>query len=170
MALRPDLGPAWLGLAEMYTDIGDVHNADLAYGQHIKCASRDPRMRAAGAALYDNRLPEAESFVACAATRTACRRRGAAYEQLVDDRNRGACDARLLRSVVRIERLRFHENSRGVRTASSQQVRQPIFQDGLDQWRNFEPWLLPLKQALGEALSAYPLLPREDGARAGDRA
>ncbi len=63
VASRPDLGPAWLGLAEIYTDIGDVHNADLAFGQHIKCATRDPRMRAAGAALYDNRLPEAESLL-----------------------------------------------------------------------------------------------------------
>jgi hypothetical protein len=47
--------------------------------------------------------------------------------------------------------LRFHENRRAVRTASSEQVRQPIFRDGLDQWRNFEPWLDPLKVALGMA-------------------
>ena len=47
--------------------------------------------------------------------------------------------------------LRFHENRRAVRTASSEQVRQPIFRDGLDQWRNFEPWLDPLKVALGIA-------------------
>ena len=35
--------------------------------------------------------------------------------------------------------LRFYENDRAVRTASSEQVRQPIFRDGLDQWRHFEP-------------------------------
>jgi hypothetical protein len=45
--------------------------------------------------------------------------------------------------------LRFHENNRSVRTASSQQVRQPIFRDGVDHWRHFEPWLGPLKNRLG---------------------
>ena len=44
--------------------------------------------------------------------------------------------------------LKFHENDRAVRTASSEQVRQPIFADGVDQWRHFEPWLGPLKAAL----------------------
>ena len=44
--------------------------------------------------------------------------------------------------------LRFWETSRGVGTASSEQVRQPIFREGLDQWRNYEPWLEPLKKAL----------------------
>jgi hypothetical protein len=36
-----------------------------------------------------------------------------------------------------------------VHTASSEQVRQPINRGGLNQWRNFEPWLGPLKAALG---------------------
>jgi tetratricopeptide (TPR) repeat protein len=49
----------------------------------------------------------------------------------------------------------FHENQRSVRTPSSEQVRQPIFRDGLDQWRAFEPWLAPLRNALGDALTAY---------------
>jgi tetratricopeptide (TPR) repeat protein len=49
----------------------------------------------------------------------------------------------------------FHETRRAVRTPSSEQVRQPIFRDGLDQWRNFEPWLEPLKSALGDALEHY---------------
>ena len=44
--------------------------------------------------------------------------------------------------------LRFHETDRPVRTASSEQVRRPIFKEGLDQWRHFEPWLDPLRQAL----------------------
>ena len=35
--------------------------------------------------------------------------------------------------------LRFYENERAVRTASSEQVRQPIFRDGVDHWRHFEP-------------------------------
>jgi len=50
--------------------------------------------------------------------------------------------------------LRFHENKRAVRTASSEQVRQPIFREGLDQWRHYEPWLQPLKNALGPVLAS----------------
>ena len=52
--------------------------------------------------------------------------------------------------------LRFFENARPVRTASSEQVRQPIYRDGVDQWRHFEPWLGPLKVALGSLLESYP--------------
>jgi hypothetical protein len=55
--------------------------------------------------------------------------------------------------------LSFYDNDRAVRTASSQQVRKPIFREGIDQWRNFEPWLEPLQQALGDVLTAYPKLP-----------
>jgi tetratricopeptide (TPR) repeat protein len=51
--------------------------------------------------------------------------------------------------------MKFHENDRAVRTASSEQVRRPIFTDGLDQWRAFEPFLGPLKTALGPALEAW---------------
>ena len=49
--------------------------------------------------------------------------------------------------------LAFHENKRPVRTASSEQVRQPIYAGGLEQWRNFAPWLGDLKATLGIALS-----------------
>ncbi len=49
----------------------------------------------------------------------------------------------------------FHKTQRSVRTPSSEQVRQPIFRDGLDQWRNFAPWLGPLEAALGDALERY---------------
>ncbi len=45
--------------------------------------------------------------------------------------------------------LTFYKTERSVRTASSEQVRQPIFKEGLDQWKNFEPWLGELKSALG---------------------
>jgi tetratricopeptide (TPR) repeat protein len=48
--------------------------------------------------------------------------------------------------------LTFHQNTRSVRTASSEQVRQAIYRDGLDQWKNFEPWLGPLREALGDAI------------------
>ena len=55
--------------------------------------------------------------------------------------------------------LRYYENERAVRTASSEQVRQPIFRDALEQWRHYEPWLGPLKSALGPVLAAYPAVP-----------
>lgn len=52
----------------------------------------------------------------------------------------------------------FHKNKRSVRTASSEQVRKPIFKSGLEQWKNFEPWLDPLKEALGpEIMARYPI-------------
>jgi hypothetical protein len=51
--------------------------------------------------------------------------------------------------------LEFHKSTRSVRTPSSEQVRQPIYRDGLDQWKAFEPWLGPLKDALGDALWRY---------------
>jgi hypothetical protein len=55
----------------------------------------------------------------------------------------------------------FHKTERSVRTPSSEQVRQPIFRDGLDQWKKFEPYLALLKEALGDALIRY----RDDGMR-----
>jgi hypothetical protein len=55
--------------------------------------------------------------------------------------------------------LRFFENKRAVRTASSEQVRRPINRDGLEQWRNYEPWLDELRDALGPVLAPYPDVP-----------
>ena len=52
--------------------------------------------------------------------------------------------------------LRFHETERAVRTASSEQVRRPIFKDGVEQWRHYEPWLDPLRAALGDLVETYP--------------
>jgi tetratricopeptide (TPR) repeat protein len=49
----------------------------------------------------------------------------------------------------------FHQNRRSVRTPSSEQVRQPIFRDGLDQWTRYAEWLEPLQTALGDALTRY---------------
>jgi hypothetical protein len=51
--------------------------------------------------------------------------------------------------------VEFYKNERSVHTASSEQVRQPIFQDGLVQWRHYEPWLGTLKESLGDALIRY---------------
>lgn len=52
--------------------------------------------------------------------------------------------------------LKFYETDRAVRTPSSEQVRRPIFTEGLDQWRNYEEWLGPMKETLGPVLAAYP--------------
>ncbi|HEX3943030.1 MAG TPA: sulfotransferase [Rhizomicrobium sp.] len=54
--------------------------------------------------------------------------------------------------------LRFYETGRGIRTISSEQVRQPIYNHAIAQWRNYEPWLGPLKAALGPYWP--PILPR----------
>ena len=62
--------------------------------------------------------------------------------------------------------LSFHLNDRAVRTPSSEQVRRPIFTEGVDQWRHFEPWLGPLKAALGPVLDAYPNAPTAEGTTA----
>ncbi len=48
--------------------------------------------------------------------------------------------------------LRFYQNDRIVRTASSEQVRMPIFSDALEHWRHYEKWLEPLRKALGPAV------------------
>ena len=51
--------------------------------------------------------------------------------------------------------IEFHKTERSIRTASSEQVRRPLNRDGLDQWTHFEPWLEPLRSALGDALQRY---------------
>ncbi len=51
--------------------------------------------------------------------------------------------------------IEFHRTERSIRTASSEQVRQPIFREGLDQWRRYEAWLGPLREVLGDALVRY---------------
>ncbi len=55
--------------------------------------------------------------------------------------------------------LRFFENDRPVRTASSEQVRKPIYKEGVDHWRHYEEWLGPLKKVLGPVLDLYPEVP-----------
>jgi cytochrome c-type biogenesis protein CcmH/NrfG len=52
--------------------------------------------------------------------------------------------------------LSFYKTERAVRTASSQQVRQPIFKSAVEHWQHYEPWLAPLKSALGPVLEHYP--------------
>jgi tetratricopeptide (TPR) repeat protein len=78
------------------------------------------------------------------------------YEDMVDDTE---AEIRKLLDHCGLpfeaECLRFHETQRPVRTASSEQVRRPLYREGLDHWRNFEPWLGPLKVALGPALETW---------------
>ena len=49
----------------------------------------------------------------------------------------------------------FHQTRRSVRTPSSEQVRQPIFREGIDRWTHYRPWLGPLEEALGDAVTRY---------------
>ena len=85
------------------------------------------------------------------------------YEQMVDDTE---AEVRRLLDYCGLpfedSCLRFFENDRPVRTASSEQVRRPINRDGIDQWRHYAPWLDPLKDALGPVLDVYPAVPRFD--------
>ena len=52
--------------------------------------------------------------------------------------------------------LRFYQTERAVRTASSEQVRRPIYRDAVEHWQHFDSFLGPLKAALGAALTEYP--------------
>jgi len=82
------------------------------------------------------------------------------YERLVDDPEavvRQVLDYCGLPFDARC--LRFYENERAVRTASSEQVRRPIYREGIDHWKHFEPWLGPLTAALGPVLDQYPAIP-----------
>lgn len=77
------------------------------------------------------------------------------YEQLVDD-TEGQVRALLEHCGLEFDArcLRFFENDRAVRTASSEQVRRPIYREGLEQWHHFEPWLGPLKDVLAPVIEA----------------
>lgn len=78
------------------------------------------------------------------------------YEDLVDDLEAGV--GRMLAYCGLADEpgcIAFHETRRSVRTPSSEQVRQPIFRDGVEQWKPFAPWLGPLRDALGDAVTRY---------------
>jgi len=78
------------------------------------------------------------------------------YEDLVED-TEGQVRALLAALGLPFDAacLRFFENDRAVRTVSSEQVRQPIYRSGLDQWRKFEAFLAPLATALGDAREGW---------------
>lgn len=75
------------------------------------------------------------------------------YEDVVDDLE-GAARRMLDHISLPFEPacLRFHETRRGIRTPSSEQVRQPIGREGLEQWKRYAPWLATLRTALGDVL------------------
>jgi tetratricopeptide (TPR) repeat protein len=78
------------------------------------------------------------------------------YEDLVNDLE-GSVRGLLEHCGLELEPacLAFHQTARSVRTASSEQVRQPIYRDALEQWRHYERWLGPLRDALGDAPERY---------------
>lgn len=72
------------------------------------------------------------------------------YEAMVDD-SEGEIRALLAALDLPFEEacLQFHKTERPVRTPSSEQVRSPIYRQGTENWQAFEPWLGPLREALG---------------------
>ena len=82
------------------------------------------------------------------------------YERMIDDTE---SEVRRLLDYCGLpfdERcLKFYENERAVRTASSEQVRRPIYREGVDHWKHYARWLGPLKEALGPVLDLYPAVP-----------
>ena len=86
------------------------------------------------------------------------------YEQLVDDTE---AQVRALLAACNLPFdlacLSFYETERAVRTPSSEQVRQPIYRDALDEWRHYEPWIGDLVDALGPVTASYPAAPATFG-------
>lgn len=82
------------------------------------------------------------------------------YERMVDDTE---TEVRRLLDYCGLEFepevLEFYKTERAVRTASSEQVRRPIYRDATEEWQRYETHLEPLKKALGEVLAAYPQAP-----------
>jgi hypothetical protein len=82
------------------------------------------------------------------------------YERMVEDTER---EVRALLDHIGLEFepacLEFHKTERAVRTASSEQVRRPIYRDSTEEWRDYTAHLGPLEEALGGVLDAYPQAP-----------
>ncbi len=82
------------------------------------------------------------------------------YERMVDDTE---AQVRALLDYLDLDFepacLEFHKTERAVRTASSEQVRRPIYRDSTEEWRAYEKHLGPLESALGDALGNYPDAP-----------
>jgi len=78
------------------------------------------------------------------------------YEDLVEDLG---ANVRQILALCGLEFdpacLAFHRSRRAINTPSSEQVRQPLFREGLSQWRHYDPWLDPLRETLGDAIVRY---------------
>jgi tetratricopeptide (TPR) repeat protein len=79
------------------------------------------------------------------------------YERVVDDTE---TEVRRLLEYCGLDFeaacLEFYKTERAVRTPSSEQVRKPIYRDATEEWRPYEQYLGPLKEALGPVIDAYP--------------
>ncbi len=58
--------------------------------------------------------------------------------------------------------VEFYKTERSIRTASSEQVRQPIYREGLEQWKHFEPWLGPPQGGAGRCRGRLSSLARDE--------
>ena len=78
------------------------------------------------------------------------------YERMVDDTE---SEVRRLLDYCGLEFepacMEFYKTERAVRTPSSEQVRRPIYRDATEEWRAYDEYLGPLKEALGDVLGAY---------------
>jgi len=82
------------------------------------------------------------------------------YERMVDDTE--AQVRELLRYCgleFESQVLEFYKTERAVRTASSEQVRRPIYRDSTEEWRPYDRHLDALKVVLGPVLDQYPDVP-----------
>jgi tetratricopeptide (TPR) repeat protein len=74
------------------------------------------------------------------------------YEQLVDDAQGQARRMIQFLGLPWDERcLQFHKTRRSVATASTEQVRQPMYRTSVQRWRNYQKHLGPLREALEAA-------------------
>lgn len=78
------------------------------------------------------------------------------YEDLVTNPDDGA---KRLISHINLDWqdncLNFYESTAPVRTASYDQVRQPVYTSAINSWRSYEPWLGELKSLLKDEIARY---------------
>jgi hypothetical protein len=83
------------------------------------------------------------------------------YERMVEDTE---SEVRALLEYCGLEFepacLEFYNTDRAVRTPSAQQVRQPIYRSATDEWRRYDQFLDPLRDALGPIVDSYPDVPQ----------
>ena len=113
--------------------------------------------RAARLQLRLTDMAATTDYVADGAFRSGCRA-GARVSTKTWCRNRSEVRALSTLRMAFDERCLRYSERPSLRTPV-EQVRQPIYRDGVDQWRHFEQWLEPLERALGPVLQHYPAPP-----------